>query len=679
MKKTNCLVSVLFFLCSICVAGHFVLQDAVFAAKLFRRHSSVQQQSDQVDVAKIVAGMKANPVSPTTASLTRSKSRLLAECDSLIDVLDKDPIQQSAEFWRTTLKIDELKSTLSKSELPDINAIQDIWNAFNQDKTGIRWEVFNGVRNELRRYVTIHSLVNSDKKYNDELAKVCDHLINVMNEHIKTSTPESGVVLNELLVWFNDIGLFDSRGTTIVNEIRKKISIPNFKFAISDKFMAIGFKRDIARELDVDETIQGTKIIGSGTMVGTSSSFIVPQSKGAAIDIVVDAEMETETTGYHSPVTLETRTTGTLTGRKRILLASNKISAQPATSNADLKADIHNVRVNAGRIVTCIAKQQVESQREDSLDEAKLRAAARLNEQIDSTVDQEIFDANFQYQEGFRKPLRKIGLLPYDFELSSSAVKVKDSDHKTAQGHINGKALVGTVFQSGSTKPAPAIENKYDIFVQLHQSFPNNIAAFAFAGKNFDESKSDLTDQLGNLDSLKQILERKEGQDPIAVTFANKVPIAITFDEDLIRVVVRVNSFLQKETRYPGLDITLVYKVKTETQNNENKKETELSNDNSPNVVLELVGKPDAMPRGKDNTSAREQAIRTIVLRRLESVPNRVELKPFGLQWKGWKKGGELKPTFAKSKDGWLTIGLDWIENDESPITINPIIIEPLK
>ncbi|MDR2643061.1 MAG: hypothetical protein LBC74_09730 [Planctomycetaceae bacterium] len=652
-KKPLCFVSPLFFLLLFCTAALIVPQDAAQAARLSRwRHSNFvnsDRQVNQPDLTDTVTKIKSNPVKPKNSDLIRCKKLLLKECNTLIKILAEDPNREAAENWREVLKLDSIKSILVASELPDFKVINEAWSDFNQDKTGLRWEIFNGVRNELRRYQVIHGLLNLGNDYESEFAKVCDSLESNVHEYIRTASPVAGATLNELVIWFNDISLFEPRASQIIAAVRKKVSVPNIQFTVSDRFMSNGFSRVLTRDIEVNETIQGTKIIGSGSMTGTSSSSIVTRSKDAAIDIIIDTDMETETTGYHPPVTLNTRTTGKLTGKKRVLLAPNKISALPATSTADLKADIYNVRVNAGALVSCIARRQVEDQREDSLAEAKLRTEARLNDQIDAIVNAEIADANEQYQKSFRRPLKNLGLLP-EFNISS----IGADKNKGLSGGINGRALVGTTFQPSSTINAPDVKNTYDVFVQLHQSLPNNIAAFALAGKNFNESESNLSEQFSEIELLRQIFERKDDQEPIAIKFAEKAPTVITFEEDIVRIVIRINAFFQNGTTYPGLDITLVYKIKTEQTANGNLV-----------VVLEQVEKPDAMLRGKTKVSARIQTIRTIVMRRLESVPKRIELKPFGLKWKGWQDSGELAPVFAKSTSGWLTIGFNWIQKNK--------------
>ncbi|MDR2170781.1 MAG: hypothetical protein LBP59_11615 [Planctomycetaceae bacterium] len=660
MKKLLRLVSPLICLLSFCTAALIVPQDAVHAAKLLRlrRFNSKWQvaqldQSSQNNLAVTIAKLKSNPIEPQQSDLNRCKKLLLNECNSLIKILEADPNREAAEKWRKELRLDLLRDRLLESGLPEIELIRDAWQDFIQDKTGLRWELFNGVRDELRRYQTVYALLELGKEYSVQVVKVCDSFDNMLQKYIQTASPVVGATLNDQIVWFNDISIFDKRAAYIASAAVKLVATSNIKFTVNNYFMSNGFSRELARDIEVDETIQGTRLIGSGSMTGTSSSAIVTRSKGgAAIDVIIDANMETETTGYHSPVTLNTRTTGALAGKKRVLLTPDKISALPATSTADLQADIYNVRVNAGALVSCIARRQVEAQREDSLAEAKLRAEERLNDQIDAIVDAEIADANEQYQKSFRRPLKNFGLLS-EFDISSFAA---DAD-KNLSGGINGRAIVGTPFQPCSATNPPDIKNTYDVYVQIHQSLPNNVAAFALAGKNYDESESNLTDQLGDLESLRQFLERKEGQDPIAIRFASKAPFVITFEEDVVKVVVRTNGFSQNGSRYPGLDITLAYKVKVEDVGGGNYA-----------VVLEQAEKPDAMPRGKTTVSAREQTIRTVVIRRLEAAPKRVVLKPFGLKWKGWQ-GGELKPVFAKSTNGWLTIGFNWIKNNNKQLT----------
>lgn len=629
--------------------------DAAPGRRLFRKHNvsknrnavpvdpqGIRISDDEFNV--LCERIKADAQAPTEKELELCKNRLLRSCVVLTRAFQGDAELRDSG-WKDALGFDALKESLSRNEGPADEVLQKAWNALQSDRTGARWAVFGDFRRELRRYRTLQAAVR-DGNYVQQLSNVCDNLAKYVDEYSKNGDPGYGAALFDVMLWLEDADVVEPRMKRLAAAVSGRISETNVRLHASKDFIAAGFRTETSETFDILENIQGTRIVGTGEMSATSDADLIPSRNGAIIRLFAEATMNSQTTGYHRPVTLDTETTGVLRGEKRIRISPEGISTYPARSKADLNARIYNLRVNAGPLVRCVAQNQVRERQPDAQAEARRRAERRMNEQIDRRVNERIAELNANYQEKIRQPLLKTDLFPKTWNVSSSETVI-DSD-----------LLVGERSQPGAATSAPNADREFGVFVQIHQSALNNAAAVALSGRAYDEEKvrEELEKQFKELPDA---LKRDEDQKPLNVTFAQKGPVAISFVENRIKAVFRIDSFIQDGSRYPGLDITLLYDVKMEKKTGEDGKEQVL-------VVLEQAEAPQAYPRGfipggEQRISARHQAIRTIVLKRLESaLPKRFEGKPRELKGE-WEGAGQLVPVFASSNDGWLTFAWDWI------------------
>lgn len=599
------------------------------------------------DLEAFCARLKAEAAQPTQVDLAQCKDRLVRACAELNRLFDRDPNREAATYWRTTFKLSELSDTLAAATEPDEVVLQECWNAFQSDKVGVRWTVFDGVRKELRRYRTLRDVLKADN-YEAQLGNVCDNLMKYIAEYSGNADPAYGTALADVLVWLEDLSVVEPRTATLAATVLDRLSGVNFRLFAGAEFVAAGFRTELNEEFGVDDTILGTRVTGTGRLTGTSDAELVPALGRAEIKVLIDSTLSTKTLGVQRPVILNTDSWGRMSAEKRIRITPEGFFTLPARSRAQLQSKIYNVRIDGGPIIQCIARNQIEERRGDSQREAARRAERRMDERVNERIDDRIASLNTDYQTKLRKPLLKAGLFPRIWDLSGTAEKVDWS------------ILIGDATQPAAAQAPPEPQRAFDLFVQVHQSALNNAAAIALSGRAFDEEKviGDLEKQFKE---LPKALQRQEGQKPIHVTFAQKGPIAVSFVDDRIKAVFRIDSFIQEGTNYPGLDVTLLYDVKTVAEKGEDGKDRVL-------VVLEQASAPQAFPRGFDpgsgqRISARHQAIRTIVLRRLEALPKRVEGAPRQLKGE-WEGAGSLVPAFAASQDGWLTFAWDWVPTE---------------
>lgn len=591
---------------------------------------------------EICAASKEGVKSPTTDDLEKSQAILVKATNDLLRAVASERNRAAATAWRQSLQLDALKETLANADGPDDAVLRAVLAAFDADSRATRPASFNTIRTELRNYRALVKLVNIDG-FEERYAKVVDNLPQYVDEYAKTSSPEYALALTEALVWLEDASVAVPKARVVAELVRNRLGHSNAVVKASADFVGVAFKRELSETIEINDMISGTRVVGTGVLEGQSTAVFVPNSKAAEIKVLVSGTMESETTGKQKMVTLKMSNSGSMTGEKSILISAEKITTGPTSAKANLKAKILSQKIDAGPLVRGIAQDEINSRRPQSEAEAKRLAEARMKSRIDAQVNPRIAELESRFQKQLREPLIEAGLFPSVWNFS------------TTESFLETDARLAAGWQPAAPEPAAAYDKKADLLVKIHQSSLNNMTQQTLSAKFFDEEKvvENLKKRFENFPV--DVLSRGSDQKPIQVTFAEKMPVFVTFIENKIKVVFRIDKFVQEGTEYPGLDITVLLNVKMETSKGENGEDVTV-------IALEQAEAPAVYPRGfvagRDKVSARHQAIRTIVTKRLDSsLEKRYALEPIELKQE-WE-GGRLVPSFVSAENGWLTLA--WV------------------
>jgi len=617
----------------------------VFGQKLFRNlPRRVERQADaavlspadaKVQLQRLISEIKANPRKITENDLNRCQRLLL---DAVIDLqrrLPREFDRETANDWITTLQLAELRKTLERGT-PSPEILEATQNVFLSDKEGVLWIVFDGLRTALRRYQTVAQMLK-ENTYEGRLTSVGDRLVEYIETYSEGYNPLYFATLSNAVMWLEDISFFEPRAARLAELTRVACSGVNVRLQIGKDLIAAGFVQEFDEALDIDEVLLGTKVIGSGTLSGTSAAELVSSPNRAAIKVIADVTLETMTDSSHSPVTLKNHTTGTLRGEKQIIASADAVSTTPARARANLNAQLSDVRINAGPIVRLLARTQIEPRKEDSLDEASRRAERRMAGQMNDRIDPRIAELNEKYQK-IRNAMNKTGLFPRVWNLSSSPQQIEWS------------ILLGNRYQPSAPLPPQATSSTNGLLVQVHQSSLNNMLNILLAGRFIDEER--FSERMtGLFDETPEFLKRKSGETPAKVSFDGRVPADVLFVDDKIRVVVRLNDIQVLDNAGRSFIISVEYQIKKEQREGQTM------------IVLEQT-EAEAFPAGFTpdsgvSLSATQTMIRSYLMRRLEVLPKRYEAEALNLggQWEG---KGQLVPQLASTSKGWLTLIWTW-------------------
>ena len=613
------------------------LPDTTLSRRVERQPTvtSLSPADAKVQMQRLTSEIKASPRKITESDLVRCQRLALDAVTELQNRLPREFDRESANDWSTALQLAELRTTLEQ-RTPNLEILEAVQAVFFTDKEGVRWLLFDKLQTALRRYQTVDQMLKDDS-YEKRLISVCDNLVEYIETYSEGRMPFYFITLSQAAVWLDDISLFDPRVARLAELTRVACSGVNVRLQVAKDFVGAAFAQEIEEALDIDEVILGTKVVGSGKLSGVSSAELVPSQNRATIRVIADAVMDTQTDGSQRMVTLKNHTTGTLRGEKQILFSADGITSTPAKARANLDAKLSDVNINAGRIVRLVARNQIDTRREDSLAEATRRAERRMNVRMDELMDPNIAKLNEKYQK-IREAANKTGLFPRIWNLASTSQQ------------IDWSILLGNRYQPSAPIPAPVVSPTNGLTVQVHQSSLNNMLAILLTGRFIDEER--FADRmLEFFDETPEFLKRKSDETPARVSFDGTVPVDVLFIDNKIRVVVRLNNIQVLDNAGRSFTITVEYKIRSEKRDGRN-------------IIVFEQTEAEALPVGFRpdsgvSLSAAQTVIRSYLMRRLDALQKNYEAEALdvGGEWKG---RGQLIPQFASTEKGWLTLAWSW-------------------
>ena len=539
-----------------------------------------------------------------------------------------------------SLKLSELsKSLVQRTEKLDMEPLTATFIALQDTSRQFDKVVFHPLQNQIRAYFVLYDAVHSES-FETNFGEFCNSLPGSVEKYLAGDKPEYGSALAEGVRWMSDLSPYVPSAKIIADRFQGMLARPNFHVVASSRLLAAGFQQGVYENVDVNETIFGTTIRGSGHINGQTTAAFVHNNSLAELRIILDTNMNTNTVGVNGPVRIATASGGTMRSEKPIYITSDSIFTGTASTSAKLSSRTTGLSIDGGRLVKHIAQKRIQQQRPSSEAEARRRAENRMNSRFNSEVEPKIAELNQRYQQQLRHKLMEAGRFPRIWKLN------------TTSNELQFTVLVGDKSQPTQPFAPPTQPVGTDLSVRIHQSMPNNALETELGGRRIEEVK--FIENLKNqFPELTKDLKRDEDQSPLAITFAKKSPVSFVFSKQTVSVIVHADQFEQDGQLHPGLDITFKFKVRVEK-----------SQEGSVFVFEEAeppaVFPPGFDPSGDRKISGREQMIRSIVTKRLEkSMKKSFELKAGELpdQWKG---KGILSPEAISSENGWFTIAWNW-------------------
>ena len=569
------------------------------------------------------------------ADLARARSELVSAVERLDARLKA--AGPSGDGWRAFLGWETLQEQLAGPSAPDVAVLNLLHAKYDSGYEGLRLVWFDDVRLALRQYLsTADAIGNSElgKRY----ASLLDELAKRVESYGKTMSSDDAMVIGQAIQWLHDAG----QAGWLVSAVRRKSLYPNLYAQASARFIRAAMSRDIDETEPVRDCILGTDIHATAHTVGELDMELGDAEDRALIHVLMSGTAESDAIGYNGPVRIYNTGTTRINARKTIVVDAERIRALSATSTATTSTTIHDIQSNKGRqLVEKFAWKRASRQKSQAECIASRHAEERVNRRVDEESGELVGRAEEAYQSKFRTPLVERKLFPNDLRISSTAA------------YVSLASVQAGPFDLSAPSEPPALAGEPDVAIRVHESMVHNLAAGALAGMLLEEERvlSAVTDLLG---SLPEALEPDEDSDPWGITFARRAPIGVSFSDGRFKVTIRGRKYAKDQTEYPGMDISVAYKIEKTDAGFRAVRQGELE-----------IFPPGFVPDSGKRLSANQQVLRTMLQRRLGKMFDEV-LVPEPISFSGERSNlGALVLTQWKAQDGWLVMGWQWKASEE--------------
>lgn len=580
---------------------------------------------DRVVAALKEAKGKFAPLTPDQVEASRVAA--LKSVEQLKTFLSKDPKRAAA--WNEYFGLDALQTELTKTKDVDPRALRDKLKLFTAGYPGMEKPEFTAVRNHVRRYAN-DLQASYDANFKARFEAALDGVAAAVSA--KPTDKLDRVALGQ---HFDDLATarFDAK---LLRAARRLVSESNLFVVANSAVLAAGIENDIDEITPVRDFILGTSIRGTGRTQGRLLLELIPFDSQALLKLVFRATTKSQTTGFNGPAQIHSAGTTQLFGSKVIALSGEGFTGFEPTASATTHTTTTGIGSNRrllNNMITNIASQRVAESKGTAQRIAASHAEERLKGRLEEQASTSLAKANRGFNDKFLSPLRRWGAEPEAILFATS----KD-DLTFALDEASATQLAAPLTR-------PATQENWPLSTRVHESMVNNFCTTSLAGTEMtrERMKQIVLDMTGKLP--KEMTEDAD-QEPWTILFADADPVTVSFDGNKASVVIRIASYLYRDSELPAMNVTAHYNLKLD-----NGKMTAVRD-----------GDLDISPPGFDRTKGDKLSSKQTVVRRLLSKQFGKIFKPDyksdGLELPGrWSKLGKLPWGELKTDGTWLVAG----------------------
>jgi len=540
--------------------------------------------------------------------------------------------------WKNFLVWDAISAELAKPNA-DGHVLLELADNLKENEKGLELGPFTRAREALEAHA--HLLIaatdkDQEKIYNETL----DRLGAGLQKFDAEPTVDNALQIALLLSWLES----RRQQPQLVEHVKTKFNRPNAQVYFSSRVIGQGVNRHLQEPQKVSDRIMKTEICGDACLIGDVVMKTVPCQNHARLEVDLTGVVTSQTYGYQKMITVRSQGTTSVDAHKTLDLTPDRLCGFPACAHCETDNTICSVTSSKlPRLIEPMAWKKAQQQ----LPQAEQIASQHAEQKIEARMDEEstrlIARNNLRLAE-MKHPLIRRNAVP-QLHFSST------NSHLIATASRAGHGQVG-----GYDAP-PAAKLDYDVVGQVHETAIVNFGESFMGGVTLTDERvaKMVKERTGSVPEELQITQDKE---PWSITFANHIPLRVRFEQDTVKITIRVKSLARGDNKFSELtDISAAYAVNLTDNGSELTRQGDVE---VKFVHLEMLG-------------LQQTAAKTFLKRKFESL-FKPEIKSEGLVLKGeFERFGKLQMKSLAMGTGWATVGLNMVANNPPSPKTTPV------
>lgn len=604
---------------------------ALLGAQAYFPSESAAQLSDS-DRARLVSQIRYDASQITEdrfPDLELAKQDVTEKIDAVRQFMLAQRSQSNGQAWLDYLDLAPLSEALQSDSLSDVaRSAIDVRFRLIGNIEGLEMSSLTRLRSSIEKLLAAIRFRDGEKAA-EQLGKQLESLAERIEAMDQIPSAEDAAALSALVSLLEE----SQQARGVVASIREVFGRPNVAIFVGESAIQQAVNRDVNRSRPIRDCILGTRIIGEAYTTGFVTANLLPSIGAARIQVSLNADVSTRSTGYNGPVKLRTTGNAQVSATRTLNINESGVTMDPAFATASLNTEITAIEHKL-KLVRRIARKKAAEQKP----KADRIAVERMRQQVGEEFAQQTREAS-----GMETPNISQKIAPTLNRLSLV-------DPARLWGSTDDALFVDTTLrrndQISTTVSRPPISVAYDAAIQIQESVVDNALGPFLAGRTVNEAMiNDLLAESG------RPVEKKESEDaepPFEIDFARLQPIVFEARDGAIRFGVRGTRFAQgeRELKVP-MEITATYRPAMTPEGH-----AILIRDADVNVDFPGPKRLSVSQAGLKRTIQKrfDEVFPESLLQREIEVPQTVEIEAI--------RGRQYRAHHIDSRDGWLTIAV---------------------
>jgi hypothetical protein len=312
-----------------------------------------------------------------------------------------------------------------------------------------------------------------------------------------------------------------------------------------------------ANSAPVNDVVLGRPVRGTSTTSGQLFVQLVPDPVRLNLLVEARGRVQSQTLADAGPATFRSTGEASYSVQKSVIVSAQSAIIAPASAAADSDSQLTgvNTRFDGRPVLGPVARNRAIVQHEALHDEAQRevdeKIAARASQRMDDQVDSRLQQVKTNIRRDVLDPLEKLDLDVEPVALATSAER------------ITLRLRLASAAQLGSHTPRPQAPSDSLASLQLHESALNNfLDHLQLAGRTF--TLPELFSYLADRTSRPKLQPPADLPEDVAITFANRDPVAVRCDNGVVRLTFAIAELRQRNRAWHDFSITATYRPEIE-------------------------------------------------------------------------------------------------------------------